>query len=150
MYYTCSGPVLGGQLGQHTHQLFSKHTPCSLPGHGLQGSSSWGVGGEEPCMGAGPQSSSPTSLPDCNCSASQRSQTSAVHRHDPTQRREALENIRKTLFRRKIPFRHLLFLILIAEFHLEKFLTAHAVSSARAAFLRPAPQGVSEMFFYLK
>lgn len=73
-------------------------------------------------------------LPDHDCSASQRSQTSAVHRHGPTQTWARWRTSEKPLFHRKIPFRHLLFLILIAEFRLEKFLTARAVSWAWAVF----------------
>lgn len=65
-------------------------------------------------------------------------------------RRHAGEHQKKKLFNSKMPFRHLSFLISIAEFHLEKFFTAQAVSSARAVLLGPAPQGVPEMVFYLK
>lgn len=89
-----------------------------------------GLGGQEPWVGAGQESSSCTARLDHNFSASQGRQTSAAHRHDPTQRRTCWRTSDKPLFHSKIPFRHLLFLILIAGFHLGTFLTAHAVSSA--------------------
>lgn len=128
---TCSGPVLGGRLG---HLWWPNTLPAACLAMGCRAAAAAGLGGEEPCMAAGQESRFCTTLLDCNCSASQRSQTSAVHRHDPTQRRAHWRASEKPLFHRKIPFRHFLFLVLIVEFHLQKFLTAHAVSSAWAVF----------------
>lgn len=151
MYYTCSGQVLGGSgsacsptplWGPNTLLAACLAMGCRAP--------TAGVCGERSLVWEQGRGAALAPLLDHNCSASQRSQTSAVHRHDPTERRASWRTSENTLFHRKIPFRHLLFLILIAEFHVEKFLTAHAVSSARAAFLRPAPQGMPEMFFFLK
>ena len=62
MHYTCSGLVLG-QLGRHTHQLISGGKTRSLQlalavGVGLLPPSICSMGGQEPCMGVGQESSS--------------------------------------------------------------------------------------------
>ena len=63
MYYTCSGATPRVTLGQHTHRLMSGGKTRSLQpalavGMELMSPSICGVGGEEPCVGAGPENSS--------------------------------------------------------------------------------------------